>query len=85
MAEAREHDVLIEAPPNPESVGVWADEGMEEIIEGIDGVHSVSGFGTRYFVDIDLRYSRETLMENIEAAIMLEMAIRQTEESDDGS
>ena len=53
---------------------VWADDGVQEIIESIEGIENVYQDSDKlhnYHVYLDPRYSREWLMAEIEAQIKI--------------
>ncbi len=54
------------------SIYVWADKGLQKLIENIDGVlkASPSEFNERYLVRFDPRYDREIVKKEIEAVIL---------------
>lgn len=79
MNDGKLFDVLIEdATDIDQTTGadvfvgfrVWADKGLERIIDSVPGVHSVQSYRTFYLVTLDPRYDREWLRAEIEAVIL---------------
>lgn len=50
---------------------VWADLGMTEVIKAIPGIQKCEGYGTCYYVDLDPRYDREFLRQEIIARVKI--------------
>jgi len=53
-------------------VNVYADAGMKEVIQKVEGVVSVTKMEeTEYMVKIDIRFDREFVKREIEAAVLI--------------
>ncbi len=57
---------------------VWAEAGLESVIDAIRGITSVRAYKTEYFVSLDPRYSREFIRREIEAQVKIHMRAEET-------
>lgn len=53
-----------------DSFYMWADAGLKDLIEGVEGVQNAYAEKSKYHIYIDPRYDREFLKREIEAAIL---------------